>query len=186
MEKLVIGLAGPQFSGKSTLAKYACALFDGYIWSASEYLKPIVEARGLPPCRESYNAIATQMSQELGVDFLIDAFLENLDEIPNRLIFFDAVRWPETVPVFRQRVSNFRLLYITASSTLRFHRALGQAKNGRTPIMCVEDFEEEENLPSEREIKDLLPLADFVISTDPFSLMTYQQMASTCESWLAP
>lgn len=185
MNPFVLGLAGQQYSGKSTLAKYLMARYDARIWSASSDLfREIVDERGLPQERASYSLVSEDFRDRNGEGALIDAMLAQFPRGLPRFLIHDGLRWPGAVMRMRERIPGCKLMYLDSTDQLRFRRSLGQGKNGRAAITCLEDFLEEEALASEQEIPKLRPLADRVFSTNIWDLSLYENMDAIIDAWL--
>lgn len=170
---LIVGVSGPQWVGKSTVASYLVRTYNAWVFDSS-WVRELVVARGLPLERASYDLVSGELRAARGPGFVADELLERLPNPRPRLVIHEGLRWVGVAHRHRE-FPPFRHIHLTASVETRFARACGVSKNGRRPIQTIEEFLAEERLPSELEIPELEPLADMVLSAES------NQMAMLCE-----
>lgn len=170
---LIVGVSGPQWVGKSTVAAYLARTYRAWVFD-STWVREMVVARGLPLVRASYDQVSGEQRELRGPGFVADELMLRLPRPQPRLAIHEGLRWVGVARRHRE-LTPFRHIHLTASVETRFARACGVSKNGRPAIQKVEEFLAEERLPSEREIPELEPLADLVLSTEG------HQMTMLCE-----
>ena len=161
---LIIGLAGPQFSGKTLVASHLCERHNAWVFD-STWIREEVIRRGMPLERASYNAVTKELHALRGDGFIAREMLWQLPSPKPRLAVHDGLRLIADVPEHRQ-ATDFRLIYLESSLECRFARARGVVKNGRRAINTMEEFMADEQLESEREIPLFKSQADLVLASE--------------------
>jgi dephospho-CoA kinase len=160
---LVIGLTGPNASGKGEVANVLVS--RGFIaHSLSDVVREAATAEGLEHTRNNLIAIGIRLRTEAGPGALATIILPRL---AGRAVV-DSIRSPGEVEVLRT-LPRFVLLGIDAPLELRFRRSMqrGRVGDGAT----LEEFagnEMRENSDTERgqQLQKTLALADVVIIND--------------------
>lgn len=161
---LIIGLAGRQFSGKTLVASHLCERHDAWVFD-STWVREEVIHRGLPIERASYSAVCRELHAQRGDGFVAREMLWRLPSPRPQLAVHDGLRLIADVPEHRQ-ATDFRLIYLESALECRFARARGVVKNGRRAINSMEEFMEDENLESERQIPLFKAEADVVLASE--------------------
>jgi len=159
----VIGLTGPNASGKGEVAKYLQAL--GFsIHSLSDVVREAASVAHLEHTRDNLIAIGNQLREEGGRGVLARRILDRLT-VPSVV---DSIRGPGEVEVLRT-LPRFVLLGIDAPLALRFERSLrrGRAGDGAS----IDEFarkEQRENSSTEtgQQLQRTLALADRTLDND--------------------
>lgn len=160
---MVIGLTGPNASGKGEVAKLlAEAGFTEH--SLSDIVREAAAERGLEASRDNLIAVGVHLRVEEGPGVLAARILPRLQ---GRAVV-DSIRGPAEVARLRT-LPRFILLGIDAPVSLRFERALKRGRLGDGA--SLEEFvrkEERENSEVEtgQQLRRTLALADRVIRND--------------------
>ncbi len=160
---LVIGLTGPNASGKGEVAAYLAGLgFE--VHSLSDVVREEAAGRGLPPEREHLIRIGNELRAGGGPGVLAERILSRVGERD----VVDSIRNPEEVAVLR-RLPRFVLLGVRAASRRRFERSLARSRPG--DARTFEEFlarEGEENLagPHRQRLVATFRLADVVVENE--------------------
>jgi len=160
---LIIGLTGPNASGKGEAANVLRAMGFGYV-SLSDVVRGEAERRGEDPVREVLIRLGREMRREGGPGALAEKILGKIQ--PPCVV--DSIRNPGEVAVLRRR-SGFYLLGVTAPGEVRFRRLRERARPGdpETP----EDFRDKERIEDSddeegQRLSATLALADRIVSND--------------------
>jgi dephospho-CoA kinase len=159
----VIGLTGPNASGKGEVAKLLSEA--GFaLHSLSDIVREAAAARGLDGTRDNLIAVGVSLRVEEGPGVLAARILPRLG---GRAVV-DSIRGPAEVARLRT-LPRFILLGIDAPVNLRFERAQRRGRLGEGA--SLEDFihkEERENSEVEtgQQLRRTLALADRVIRND--------------------
>ncbi len=160
---LVVGLTGPNASGKGEVAKFL-ATHGFSVHSLSDMVRDEATRRGLDHNRDTLIRLGVAMRAEGGPGALARRVLSRLK---GRAVV-DSIRSPGEVEVLRS-LPRFVLLGIDAPQPLRFQRSLlrGRLGDGAT----LDEFarkEDRENSRTEagQQLLATLALADIVINND--------------------
>ncbi len=161
--RLVVGLTGPNASGKGELALHLRS--RGFaVHSLSDIVREAAAAEGLPPEREHLIATGNRLRREGGPGVLAEGIL---DRLGTRDVV-DSIRNPAEVAVLR-RLPYFKLVGVQAKTETRFRRSLDRARPGDPA--SLEEFqgrERQENSadPNAQQLAATFRLADHVIDND--------------------
>jgi dephospho-CoA kinase len=160
---LVVGLTGPNASGKGEVARFLSE--QGFtVHSLSDVVRDEASALGLEHTRDNLIAVGVRLRERDGAGVLARRILPRLGE---RSVV-DSIRGPAEVEVLRS-LPRFALLGIDAPVGIRFQRSLvrGRTGDGET----LEEFrlkEERENSATEtgQQLRRTFDLADGVVCND--------------------
>lgn len=160
---LVIGLTGPNASGKGEIAAYLGRL--GFsVHSLSDIVREEAERRGLPPEREHLIRIGTELRQAGGPGVLVERIFPRLG---GRDVV-DSIRNPAEVTALR-RLPRFVLLGVRAPAELRFRRSHRRGRPGDPPSLeAFLERERQENTddPNAQQLAGTFRLADRIVDND--------------------
>jgi dephospho-CoA kinase len=157
---MLIGLTGPNGSGKGEAAQYLKDKGLPY-FSLSDVVREEAAQRGLEPSRENLIKIGNDLRLNYGSGILAKRIRKKIkgDAV------VDSIRNPMEIEELR-KVKNFFLLGIDAPVTLRFQRSLerGRIGDGAT----LEEFQQREEMEnsedsSHQQLGKCMKMADFVI-----------------------
>jgi dephospho-CoA kinase len=161
--ELVIGLTGPNASGKGEVARFLSEHGFG-VHSLSDVVREEAATRGLEASRDNLIAVGVRLRESFGPGALARRILPRLQG-PSVV---DSIRGPAEVEVLRT-LPRFVLLGIDAPVELRFERSQkrGRSGDGRT----LDEFrlkEERENSATEtgQQLRRTFALADHVVRND--------------------
>ncbi len=161
--KIVVGLTGPNASGKGELASHLRS--RGFaVHSLSDVVREAAAADGLPPEREHLIATGNRLRREGGPGVLAEGILDRLGSWD----VVDSIRNPAEVAVLR-RLAYFRLFGVQAKTQTRFRRSLDRGRPGDPKTL--EEFEGRERQensadPNAQQLAATFRLADQVIDND--------------------
>lgn len=161
---LVLGLTGPNASGKGEVARLVCA--RGFAChSLSDIVREEALRRGLSTGRDDLIATGNDLRRRGGAGVLAERMLPRLGA--RGLV--DSIRNPAEVDVLR-RLEGFVLVGVTAPIEVRYARALGRAGRGDA-VESLEAFaakEAEENTAetTSQRLEATFSLADRVLVND--------------------
>ena len=167
---MIIGLTGPNCSGKSEIANILKE--KGYkYYSCSDVIREECEKRNLEKSRENLICVGNEMRNNFGANILAKMILEKINEDrKNNYEFFivDSIRNPVEVDELRTD-KEFTLLGINAPIEIRYERAI---KRGRIESVKnfydfkqMEDKENTEN-PNSQQLDKVYKMSDKYIFND--------------------
>lgn len=157
----IIGLTGPNASGKGAVAKYF--IDKGYkYYSLSDIVREEATERGIDHRRENLIQVGKELREKFGPGILAKRIKEKLN---NNSYIVDSIRNPEEIKELKS-LPDFKLLGITASAEIRFKREFERNRVGCTKTL--DEFlilEEQENTDDilAQQLNTCFSLADTVI-----------------------
>ena len=115
---IIIGLTGPNGSGKGVLAEFLKARSFVY-HSLSDEIREELERRDIPVSRETLVRIGTELRETNSPAVLADRVIAKIEKDRNYVI--DSIRNPAEVEALR-KFGGFTLLRVDASPEIRFER----------------------------------------------------------------
>jgi dephospho-CoA kinase len=160
----VVGLTGPNSSGKGVTAEWLRDRWGYRVHSLSDVLREEARRRGLEPVRGVLIPLGNELRRDRGAGALAEIVLPQL--APPALV--DSIRNPEEVAALR-RIPGFLLIAIDAPLPLRFERSLERRRPGDPET--VADFrlrEDQENTtdPAAQQLRATASLADAILCND--------------------
>jgi len=162
---MVIGLTGPNASGKGEAASYIKS--KGFIYhSLSDILREDAEKRSLEPLRENLINLGNELRRINGPSFLALRLREKLLDTEDHIV--DSIRNPAEVEEL-SKSHDFTLIGIDAPVETRFKRSLKRKRPGDADTL--QEFiakEEKENKDSfeNQQLQRCLKMADVLIIND--------------------
>jgi len=160
---LVVGLTGPNASGKGEVAKFLATYGFG-VCSLSDVVREEATRRGLDHSRDNLIRIGVELRASGGTGALARRILPQL----NQRAVVDSIRNPGEVDVLRT-LPRFVLLGVDAPQTLRFERSTRRGRPGDGATL--EEFARKEALENSeteagQQLVRTLALADAVVIND--------------------
>jgi len=168
---MIIGIAGPTASGKTTVAEYLASHMNAYRIKYSDVLIDIARERGIARDKASLQHLSTELRGTFGEDFLTKRLRDLLRAHATRHIVIEGNRrmvdmvFLETLS--RERAEELTLMYVDADPAVRFARMNTRLMDeGRHPLtekifQTLEEDECEKELPLVRDyIKERGTLID--------------------------
>jgi dephospho-CoA kinase len=172
MVRLVIGLTGQRYSGKSeasiALSKKGFQILD----FTADVLAPELKRQGKAVTRQNLIALATSLRKKYGTDILSRRLLK---KAKGQLIAISGIRFPEEVACFKKAFGPaFKLIAITAPAKIRWARAAKMEKGEGK--LSFKDFLAVEKAVTELNIPKLIKIADFRISNKSTKAIFYKKI----------
>ena len=165
--RMVIGLTGPNASGKGEAARYIES--KGFLYhSLSDILRDESKKLGIDTLRENLIKLGNDLRLKHGPSFLALRAIERLKKREFHIV--DSIRNPAEAEALRAHGGDdFILMGIDAPMEMRFKRGLIRRRLG--DAKTLEDFikkegEENKNNPENQQLKKCLKMADVIIIND--------------------
>lgn len=171
---MIIGIAGPTASGKTTVARMLEEKFGAFRIRYSNLLAEMAEARGLDAeDKATLQGLFLTERETRGEDFLTKEMFERVRTVENEYIVIEGNRRLVDIETLK-RIAEVRhepllLLFIDASRQTRFNRYNERLKNQDDEPISFEAFTALESNDAENEIDDLEKIFEkegVVIGTD--------------------
>lgn len=165
---IVIGVIGEKGSGKETFANLLAEILPhkkvlGI--ATSNILKQTLSLWDLPDIRENYTKLVISMEEVFGAGTLARANKKLIEQSDAEIVVVDGLRRYPEIDLIRSFPQNY-LVYLTASPQVRFERIKNRAAKENETSMSFENFMQEENLETERLIKEMAKGADYTIENN--------------------
>lgn len=166
---LVIGLVGEKGGGKGTAVRLISESLPPDVRCAgvrfSDILRDTLTQWHLPHTRANLQNLSKIMDAEFGNGTLAHAMGHRIASINADIVVLDGVRWEADRLLIRSFSTNL-LIYITASTRVRYERICGRGENTKEHESSFEQFLTEEQAISERAIPAIGATADIRITND--------------------
>ncbi len=162
---MIIGLTGPNASGKGEAALYIKS--KGFLYhSLSDVLRDEAIKRKIEPLRENLIRLGNELREEFGPSCLAVRIKEELLKKEDHVV--DSIRNPEEIAELR-KLDDFVLIGVNAPVKLRHERGLKRKRPG--DAKTLEEFikkEEKENKEEKnnQQLRKCLGMADVIIVND--------------------
>ena len=162
---MIVGLTGPNASGKGEAARYIKSKGFHYI-SLSDILREEAARSGVAPLRENLIKLGNDLRCKNGPGFLAIRAIEGMQRAGDYIV--DSIRNPAEVEALRKK-SGFILIGIDAPTEIRFKRCKARKRPGDADTL--EGFIEKEGKenkisPENQQLKKCLQMADLSIIND--------------------
>jgi cytidylate kinase len=156
---IIIGIAGPTASGKTTAAKILAKKLGAYRAKYSDVLIDIAKVRRLSTDKASLQALSNALRAEHGNDYLGKELWKRLITIPNTNLVIEGNRLMDDMKFLtwhaREEGKQLVLLYIDAETDARFTRINPRLKSEGAPPLSREAFDALERDPCEKELSQV-------------------------------
>lgn len=148
MPKLIIGLVGQAGCGKGTAADLLRNEYNAEYIRFSGILGEILEKLAIEKTRENFTALSEHMRQAFGEDILSYAVEKQALDSEKDIVVIDGIRRPEDI-VALEPLPYFKLISISVPAELRFERMKKRGEKATEAGMSWEEFQREEQFPTE-------------------------------------
>jgi dephospho-CoA kinase len=161
--KKVICLAGEIAAGKGTVAGYLVNTYGVEYLRFSDPGRDILKRLHKEINRENMSAVNSALRKVFGEGYLVDVLSRDVRKKEGMWVVLDGARKGEEIEGFREKISNFCLVYIKAEDKIRYQRLKKRAENSGDDLKTFEQFQADAQLETEKNIRELEKLADYII-----------------------
>lgn len=180
MNKIIIGLVGEAAAGKGTVAAFLNEKYGASTHTFSKAMKDCVARLYLPLSRENIAAFSTLTRKAYGEDLYARVVAKDCETDTHDIIVVDGIRLEADMTALKS-LPGFHLIYVTAPVELRWQRARNRGEKAGESEMTLEQFKEEELLPTETAIKGIGEAAEFTVENAGDFAELYTSMESILE-----
>ena len=174
MSRMLIGIAGPTASGKTTVAARLEKDHGARRLRYSEILAEIARERGLDPDdKETLQDLFTSIRAERGENWLTEAMKERAVKVDAPILVIEGNRRQVDIDTLKEvagaRGEDLKFIFIDASEEVRRKRYNERMEKQGDSVVTVEEFGELEKDPAEDEIgilRDFAKTEGTYIDTD--------------------
>lgn len=166
MAPRIIGIVGPQGSGKTEVAKI---LLDhgAVVVRMGDAVWEETKRRGLEINEENIGRVAADLRREMGPAAVAKICIPLINEkgLGAKLVIVDGIRSIDEVEEFRREFGlNFRLLAVTADRRLRISRIMNRGRDD--DARSEAEFDEKDRREAGWGLPEAIERADFLIQND--------------------
>ncbi|MDP8230109.1 MAG: AAA family ATPase [Candidatus Gorgyraea atricola] len=179
---MIIGLTGPNASGKGEAARYIES--KGFVYhSLSDILRDEAKRLSIEPLRENLIKLGNKLRRKNKASFLAEETIKKLAPAQNHIV--DSIRNPAEVEALK-RLDDFILVGVNAPVEMRFKRGIDRKRPG--DAQTLDDFIEKEkkenkNDPRNQQLKKCLQLVDALIINDSTLEKFYKKIDETIKKY---
>lgn len=156
MKRLLIGIAGPTASGKTSVAEHLERAHEAWRGRYSQSIATIATERNIPHDKASLQHLSTELRATLGEDFLTKLMHDRVQRIDADMIVIEGNRRMVDMrflnALAKETGRTLILLYIDADTDIRFNRMNARLAKEDRPAASREAFELLENDECEEEL----------------------------------
>lgn len=157
---IIVGIAGPSASGKSTIAKLLAESLRAYRAKYSDVLVSIAEGRKLPIDTASLQALSNELRRILGNDYLGRELWKRLENITNANLVIEGNRLMDDMKflswIAEEEDKELVLIYIDADPASRWSRMNQRLRAKGEKAVLRSQFDALEQDPCEAELPRVL------------------------------
>jgi dephospho-CoA kinase len=165
MPKLILGLVGQAGCGKGTAADLLVKEFGAGYFRFSAILGDVLARIHVEKTRDNLIKISNALRREFGEDVLSYAIEQDAVSAPQDVVVIDGIRRPEDI-VSLEASPLFELVAIEVPARLRYERMKKRGEKVGEGNMTWEQFQTEEQAPTEVTIPQVMERADYHIPNE--------------------
>lgn len=145
----VVAICGRIGSGKTTLSKDLAEFLGWPRASFGDYVRSVVQKRGLDPTRENLQVIGTQLLESDPSAFCRSVLL-SCEQKPGRDFVIDGLRHLRTIPIIEKLIapSPMKILHVWVSEEIRLRRLRERGEGDAASVARIESHSSEQELDS--------------------------------------
>jgi dephospho-CoA kinase len=173
---LAIAITGRIGSGKTTLSKDLANALQCARASFGDYVRGVVQKRGLPPTRENLQIVGTELLTSDACGFC-RSVLTSSGYQPGESLVIDGLRHMITIPIICALIepSSMKIIRVSVPEEIRLQRLRDRGEGDASSVARIESHS------SEQELGSIAEMADFVVRGDRPRAMNIAEITA----WLA-
>ncbi len=183
MAKIIFGLVGPLAGGKGEIKKYIEEKYHGKDCRFSTPLRNVLNQLDITTSRENLQKVSTVLRQTFGENLLSKTIAKEAEGFDADIVVVDGVRRVTDVDYLLSK-ENFVLVAVDADPKIRFDRLVSRNENVGDDKKTFEQFLEDQNKESDRQIPEVMKSAKEIINNDGSLEDLYKQVDSLVKKYL--
>jgi dephospho-CoA kinase len=165
MNMVAIGITGFSGAGKDSVAEYLAERYDFKPFSVRDFLKDVIQKRGLPVNRDSMIETANELRNRYGAEYIVSQLYQKaLEEGINCTI--SSIRTVGEAKELKQK-KNFVLIAVMAPLETRFERI--HKRGNESDKVSFDEFKKQEKKENtstrdtEQNVLECIKMADYFV-----------------------
>ena len=175
MAKLIIGLAGEIAAGKTFSTRYLADQYQAETFRFSTPLRDIASRLYLPETRENLAKMSLALRQTFGEELFSRVIAHDAERAKADLVVIDGVRRLPDIAALKS-LPQFCFVYLEAEPKIRHSRLVVRGENHDDNSKTWEQFQQDHQLETEQQIRQLKESADVVITNDGDKAQLFQAL----------
>lgn len=181
MSQIIIGLTGPNASGKGEVKKYLETECQAVSFKFSDILRDVLRRLYIVINRENLQDLSTDLRKRFGNDVLAKAIAQDATNSSEKIIVIDGVRRLDDIK-YLLPLNNFKLISVDADINLRYERLKLRNENEGDKDKTLEQFMLEEQKEAEQEIPKVMARAHFQLDNNQNLNNLHRQIDAVVDS----
>lgn len=160
---IIIGLAGPMASGKTTVTNFLKKEYGASTHGFSTMMRDVLDRLYIEQTRTNLQTLSTIVRQSFGEDTFAKVMAKDVAADTHDIVVVEGIRRPADI-VYLKELQNFVLVAITADEKTRFDRISVRTENNDDQGKTFEQFQAEGMQESEQKIVEIM--ADATVTLD--------------------
>ncbi len=165
MAKIILGLVGQIASGKEVTKKYIREKYGAEDCKFSTSLRDVLNRIEVPTSRENLQKLSTILRENFGEDLLARVIAKDASKLDTDVVVIDGVRRMGDIKYLKE-LSNFYLIAVVADPKIRYERLIMRNENEGDNKKTFEEFLKDQESEADREIPEVIKIANNKISND--------------------
>lgn len=175
MPKLIIGLVGKIASGKGTVASYLAQNYQAEVFGFSTPLRDVLKRLYQDASRPNMANLSSSLRELFGQDLLSRTITEDLQQAKSDIAVLDGIRRLPDIEGAK-KLPNFKLVQVITEKNHRYERLTKRGQNPDDTTKTFEDFLADEQKEADRQIPQIMELAEFTLNNDGDLASLYTQI----------
>lgn len=175
MAKIILGITGEIACGKGTITSHLAKEYGAGTHRFSTMLRDVLDRMYIEQTRDNLALISKILRKNFGEDVMAKTMMKEAENDEHEIVIIDGVRRLADIKYLRE-LPHFKLIYVEADINKRYERIIKRGENTDDIGKTFEEFQKEQELESEQQIRDLKNYADYAVNNDGTYVDLYGQI----------
>ncbi len=175
MARLILGITGEIACGKGTITSHIVKEYGAGSHRFSTMLRDVLDRMYIEQSRDNLALISKILRHNFGEDVMAKTMMKEAESDEHEIVIIDGVRRLADIKYLRE-LPHFKLVYIEADIQRRYERIIKRGENTDDSGKTFEEFQKEQTLESETQIRDLKNYANYVVDNNGTYTDLYEQI----------
>ena len=175
MAKIILGITGEIACGKGTITTHLAKEYGAGTHRFSTMLRDVLDRMYIDQTRDNLALISKILRHNFGEDVMAKTMMKEAESDEHEIVIIDGVRRLADIKYLRE-LPHFKLVYVEADINKRYERIIKRGENTDDFGKTFEEFQKEQELESEKQIRDLKNYADYAVDNNGTYVELYRQI----------